>query len=175
MAAPASGLEAIGPLAGLVDVDLPPAISWMPQTPAWAVLGVVLLWVALWAAWRALRRYRANRYRREALAELSLLAQRMGADDVQRAQALAAVAALLKRTALAAWPRETVAASSGEVWGRFLELHVGTAKNAAPSLVRFVNDIEYRGTAALGSLSSAEAQALVQACRDWIAGHHVSA
>jgi hypothetical protein len=175
MDAAASGTEATGPLAELVDVNLPPAVSWAPQTLAWAVLGVVLLLVALWAAWRAVRRYRANRYRREALAELSLLAQRIDADAAQRARALADAAALLKRTALAAWPRETVAASSGEGWGRFLELHAGTAKNSAPSLGRLVNDVEYRGTAALGSLSNAEAQALVQACRDWIAGHHVPA
>ncbi len=89
MAAAASGPGASGPLAALADVSLPPAVPWMPQTPAWAVLGVALLLVALWAARRAVRRYRANRYRREALAELSLLAQRIDVDDAQRAQALA--------------------------------------------------------------------------------------
>jgi Domain of unknown function (DUF4381) len=175
MAAAGSGPGASGPLAALADVSLPPAVPWMPQTPAWAVLGVALLLVALWAAWRAARRYRANRYRREALAQLSLLAQRVDADNAQRTQALAGVAALLKRTALAAWPRETVAASSGEDWARFLELHAGAAKDAAAPLGRIVNDIEYRGTAALASFSSAEARTLVRACREWIAGHRVSA
>jgi hypothetical protein len=86
---------------------------------------------------------------------------------------LLTLAALLKRTALAAWPREEVAALSGEAWGDFLSRHAGSAKVSAPTLGKLVVDTEYRGSAALANLSSSDARALAQACRQWITRHRV--
>ncbi|MFZ4284987.1 DUF4381 family protein [Variovorax sp. HJSM1_2] len=174
-AAPALSPKASEALSALKDVIAPPEVPWTPQTPAWAVLGVVLLLALLWLAWRALRRYRANRYRREALAELQRLEPQWDAGDQPRTQALLALAALLKRTALAAWPREEVAALSGEAWSHFLRTHAGSAKTSAPTLDKLLIDTEYRGSAALANLSSSDARALAQACRQWITSHRVPA
>ena len=80
---------------------LPPPVSFWPGTPAWFVLFAVLAVLSLWLAWRAWRRWRANGYRREALRA------------VRAARRPAEIAAILKRTALAAWPREAVAGLSG--------------------------------------------------------------
>ena len=174
-AAPSLSPKASEALTALKDVVVPPEVPWTPQTPAWAVLGVVVLLAVLWLAWRALRRYRANRYRRDALAELQQLEPQWDAGDVPRTQALLTLAALLKRTALAAWPREEVAALSGEAWGRFLSAHAGSAKASAPTLGKLVVDTEYRGSAALANLSGSDARALAQACRQWITSHRVPA
>jgi len=159
----------------LADVSVPAAPSWLPQTQGWAVFGVVLLLAAFWAGWRALRRYRANRYRREALVELSALESSVDAGNEQRVRALASATVLLKRTALAAWPREQVAALSGEGWGRFLGANAGSAPDAARTLATLVNDIEYRGAEALAAVSANDARAFLGACRLWIAGHRVPA
>lgn len=173
VAAPSLTPTASAALAQLKDIQVPPVVPFTPQTPAWAVLAAVLGLLALWLAWRGLQRHRANRYRRDALAELSVIEKQLNADGVQRGHALAALAALLKRTALAAWPREEVAALSGEAWGRFLQTHAGGAKSAGPTLGSLVNDIEYRGGAALAGVSSADAQALLSAGRHWITQHRV--
>lgn len=87
---------------------LPPSVSFWPATPAWLALFAVLAALMFWLAWRAWRRWRANAYRREALRGL------------EAAQHPAEIAAILKRTALAAWPRRQVAALSGPDWAAFL-------------------------------------------------------
>ena len=51
---------------------LPPPVSLWPATPAWAVLGAVVLGALLWLAWRGLRAWRRNAYRREALRALAV-------------------------------------------------------------------------------------------------------
>jgi hypothetical protein len=87
---------------------LPPPVPLWPATPAWAVLGAVVLAALFWLAWRGLRAWRRNAYRRAAMRALAV------------AEAPAEVAAILKRTALAAWPRAEVAALSGVAWAAFL-------------------------------------------------------
>ncbi len=108
-----SAMNGADPLAQLRDIHLPPPVSSWPPAPGWwllALLLVVLLTAAI-ALW--LRRRRRNAYRRAALVEL----QRLGADH---AADVAAINALLKRTALAAGFTES-AALSGEAWLQFLE------------------------------------------------------
>ncbi|WP_354686316.1 DUF4381 domain-containing protein [Cupriavidus necator] len=163
-------------LAQLADVALPAPPSWAPQTIGWPVTGALLLAALVWAGWRAWRRYRANRYRREALSELALLQRHLGdtgTDPALRAAALRALAMLLKRAALAAWPRAQVASLAGAEWAAFLQAHAGKAHDAAPLLAALVQDAEYRGDAVLAQWPDAQVQAVAGACRRWIAGHHV--
>lgn len=170
--------DAAAQLAHLADVVASPPPTWWPQTVGWPVAGGVLLIVALWAGWRWLQRYRADRYRRAAQAELARLHPALAGDAVTRADALLTMAALLKRTALAAWPREAVASLSGAAWCSFLVVNAGRAgrargrdREAAVRLGGLVRDAEYRGAPALAALSRAEAEALADACRQWIASH----
>ncbi len=163
-----------GALAHLADVAMPPPVAWTPQTIGWPVAGALLLVAALWAGWRWLRRYRANRYRRAALAELAVLRPLLeGADDA-RGAALLALAALLKRTTLAAWPREAVAPLSGTAWARFLAENAGPVPDAAKALARLIDDAEYRPPAVLGRWSTEEARAVADAARQWIARHRMA-
>ncbi|MAS45228.1 MAG: hypothetical protein CML43_19230 [Rhodobacteraceae bacterium] len=104
----------VGLLDQLAQPVPPPPISMAPQTAGWAVAGVVLLILLVLVAIRAARRRRANAYRRAALAALA----RAGDDP-------AAVAAILRRAALVAYPREQVVGLHGAAWLRFLDEAAG--------------------------------------------------
>lgn len=104
-------MESLTGLIGrLVEPPQPPPVAMTPQTAGWAVLAGLLIGALAWAGWRAWRRWRANAYRRAALAEL-----RAAGDDP------AAIAAILRRAALAAWPRPQVASLTGADWLHFLD------------------------------------------------------
>ena len=78
----------------------PPPPAWTPQTVAWyCVFALAAIAATCALVWMIRKRIR-NRYRREALHEL----------ETTRADGFSA---LLKRTALSAWPRDEVASLSG--------------------------------------------------------------
>ncbi|WP_105103749.1 DUF4381 domain-containing protein [Microbulbifer pacificus] len=135
----------------LVPPPVPEAVSLWPQTPLAKSLLALLLVLVLFLAWRAWRHYRANAYRRAALKALA------GAGDNP-----AQIAALLRRTALAVYPREQVAGLTGEDWLAFLNR-------------------QYRGNAFKGDVGETLLRgayrncpphpALTRAARDWIRHH----
>jgi hypothetical protein len=107
-------------LENLYDIIPPPPVPWWPPAPGWYVVGVVVLALAVWAGWSWWRRWQAAAYRRAALAVLQQLKTR-AADEAQRTSALRELPELVKRTALAAFPRQQVAALSGVTWLAFLD------------------------------------------------------
>lgn len=157
----------------LTDIVMPLPVSWWPQTWGWGLLGLIVLALAAAAFVRWLRRYRANRYRREALADLAELEGRL-ADEATRADALAAIPVLLKRVALAAWPRSAVASLTGKAWLAFLREHDATQSFDA-SASRLLDDLEYRSRTSLGSINETDARRFASSARQWIEGHVVSA
>jgi hypothetical protein len=111
------------------DLVEPERVALWPVTPGWWIVAAWLLAVLGLLGWRARQRWVANRYRREALAQL----------DAGAARSAAELAALLRRTALAVYPRETVAGLHGDAWARFLVDTAGgdaSVAAAAPELVR---------------------------------------
>lgn len=103
------------------DIVVPEPIPWWPPAPGWYVVFAVLLCVAIFLAYRAWKRWRANAYRREALREL------------ENAASVFEISELLRRTALAVAPRPVVAAQVGSSWPQWLE---GTASVALSERVR---------------------------------------
>ncbi|CAB3787442.1 hypothetical protein LMG28688_02469 [Paraburkholderia caffeinitolerans] len=157
-----------GDLQPLRELPLPASVAYWPQTVGWVILLALLVLAALVVAWFAWRRYQKQRYRRLALAELAQIAARMG-DAAQRATALADLAGLLKRTALAVLPRERVAALSGDAWLAFLQkTHGFDAQSGALLMLA-----SYGPEARRAAVSVTDAQRLVESAREWIAHHHV--
>jgi hypothetical protein len=154
----------------LADVAAPAPVSWTPQTWGWIVVGVSLLALVAWAAVRIVRRRIANRYRAEALDALAALESRFG-DDGERGLALASMAPLVKRVALAAWPRGDVAALTGNSWIAFLRAHAGN-HGLPDATARLLGDGEYRPSA-LATISAADARIVATDVRHWIEEHHV--
>lgn len=107
-----------GNLDRMHDLVLSPPVPWWPPTPGWwIVIGCALLLLTILCLSMFIR-HQANRYRREALAIL---------DDPKTQPAL--WPAILKRCALACWPRTKVASLTGETWDRFYRK---SARNVPP-------------------------------------------
>jgi hypothetical protein len=111
----------------------------------------------LWFAIQAIRRWRANRYRREALRELALA----GPDQFS---------ALLKRTALAAWPRGKVASLTGNAWLKFLS-DAGATESFQSAPGNRIEELAFRA----GPASVEDEQTLRAAVAEWIRRHRVQA
>jgi hypothetical protein len=159
-------------LAKLADIVTPSPPSLVPQTWGWAALAAVLVALAVWAVVRRHRHREANRYRVEALEELARLETAIG-DPSGRPDALAAIPPLLKRVALAAWPRDRVAALTQSRWVHFVGSSEGTP--IAEPLRRLLDDAEYRRPDALAALSADDARTCVRVARHWIESHRVPA
>lgn len=150
-----AGLGLVELLDRLHDVVSPEAVSALPTAPGWAVLALWALVAVILVRVRSRRARARDAYRAAALAELA----RIEAGDGPVAEALAVV---MKRTALAAFPRAEVATLSGERWAAFLvESADGDAvvAEAAPQLARaaFAPDVDGR--------------ALLRPARRWIEVH----
>jgi hypothetical protein len=154
---------------GLHDIVLPEPVSWMPQTIGWAIVLAILLMVALVLAIRMRRRWRANAYRRRALGELDRIESAAREADPQIA--LADLPELIKRTALAQYPRPSIAALSGKPWLRFLdESYGGSGFSDGP--VRHLLSLTYGPRDAL-DVTPEESGALIALVRQWVRRHRV--
>lgn len=153
----------------LHEVLLPDPVSWMPQTTGWyVVLGLVLLVAAYWVC-RWVRRYRANRYRRSALAALKVIEQELQRPD-KRAGALAEIPLLVKWTALSAYPRRDVAGLSGEKWLGFLDKTMG-GKDFTQGKGQVLAELAYAPASRISRLPDETICGLLQLVRQWIGAH----
>ncbi|KAA0968913.1 DUF4381 domain-containing protein [Aureimonas fodinaquatilis] len=159
-------------LRSMHDIIVPEPVSWMPQTWGWAVVAVCLFIAVLIAVAAYVRHYRKNAYRREALRLLDEICTDMQASAALSADAFR-LAELVKRTALAAWPRADVASLSGDDWIAFLN---HTSKDSAGDALKDVlKDLEYQKADSAPPLPAKMAEDLTAATRRWIETHHVSA
>lgn len=159
-------------LKSLKDIAVPEPVSWLPQTWGWAILAGLLALILIFAGLRWLSIYRAAAYRREALALLVDIEEKMS-DPARRHDGIHALTELLKRVALVAWSRQEVAAIHGRRWADYLNAHSGRQSDEA--LARLLDDFEYRDDKTLNTMPSDVGDDLTLAARRWIEGHRVSA
>lgn len=153
----------------LHDIVLPQDVAWWPvSSGAWLVLAFVLVWIAaaglLW--WR---RYRRNAYRRAALRCLEQLRAELRAGATSSA-AVGELAELLKRTALAAFPRHDVAMLSGDRWLQFLARTSGLPDFTAAAGRTLVEATFNPSSTRVGP---GECERLFGLARKWITAHRV--
>ncbi len=145
-------------LANLRDIVAPPPISYWPLAPGWWVVGLALVALATIGLLRLLARYNANAYRRAALLELARLD---GLAPVQQAQAISTI---LKRAALAAYPRADVAALTGAGWALFLD-RTGRTEAFTRGAARGLRD------AALGGRTAGDFGTIRREAVHWVRTH----
>ena len=151
----------------LQEISLPQPVAWTPQTVGWYVLAALAALGLLWLVRAMVRRWAANRYRRAALAELAGIQSQLGG-EAGPANALAEIPALLKRTALAVFPRADVAGLSGEAWLGFLDASAGSTDfSSGPG--RLLADLPYSPAAA--SPPADDVRKLIAVSRRWIRKH----
>ena len=108
-----------GNLQNLNDIVVSGPVAWWPLAPGWYVLGAIAMIALLVVAVRQWRRWQQNRYRRQAMLELSSIREQGSVESLQQ------LPVLLKRAALSAWQREEVATLTGRAWHRFLDQSAG--------------------------------------------------
>lgn len=114
------------PLQDLHDIHLPSPVSFWPLAPGWYVLACLLTIIFLLAFYAGWRYWRRKKLKRLALTELQHLETTL-AEDAEHLS-LTTLSTLLRRSALAAFPRQQVAGLHGEAWLEFLDATI-TSKN----------------------------------------------
>jgi hypothetical protein len=145
-------------LANLRDIVLPLPVPYWPPAPGWWILAAMLAALLALLLARQIIRHHHDAYRQEALKEIEALPAAL---DAKAAQALSAI---LKRTALVAFPRAEVAGLTGAAWLRFLDatgrMQAFESGPAAPL-----------PQIAVGASVPADDGAIRHAARDWIRRH----
>jgi len=152
----------------LHDILMPAPVPWWPPAPGWYWVLAMVVVVALTALVKGLASWQRNRYRREALAELARWQAALKTPAL-RAPALLGLAELLKRTALTAFGRPSVAPLTGPGWFAFLDRTArgsGFGGGLGPRWEQALYDPR-----AAGALDPQHLEALVRAIRQWIKGH----
>lgn len=147
------------PLEQLRPLHLPAAVSWWPPAPGWWLLAVLAV-AALTVTGIWLRRWqRGRRYRRTALRELALLHEQTNPHVFA-----AAANQLLRRAALARYPRAEVAGLCLDAWLSFLD-RSGNTREFTAGAGRAL------ATAAYDPAADCDIDALNAVCRDWLRQH----
>jgi hypothetical protein len=152
-------------LDNLRDIVLPPPIPWLPPAIGWTLVGAALIAAAAVALWRAIERWRANAYRREALRQLAFAEAAAKTGDEPPMKGAADILAILKRAALAAYPRVAVADLTGAQWAAFLD-KTGATRDFTSGPGKVLWPLTY------GALSgSGHPDAAFAAARRWLRRH----
>jgi len=139
-------------LSNLRDLALPSQVPLWPPAPGWWIVAAAGVATAVIVAAMVVARHRANAYRREVLRELETVAPQ-------------GISTVLKRAALAAWPREQVASLSGPAWLAFLD-RTGHTTAFTGGAGRSIETLAFGG-----SVSAEDARAAQSAARHWLRHH----
>jgi hypothetical protein len=160
------------PLAALHPLRDPAAIGWWPLAPGWWLLIAVAILAIGILCYYLVRRYRANAYRRLALAQLQQIQAHChdGMEDEGHLQKIAGETnSLLKAVALRAFSREDIASLSGEAWLEFLNTTQSGKANKSEFPAGFANAAYVAGAPELDN------EALFRAAKAWISNHRTPA
>jgi len=157
-------------LSNLRDIVEPAGITWWPVAPGLVLLGLLMLF---WTAFIGLlwwRRWQRNAYRRAALQELAAIEERIHHPQT-RNEGIRQLSMLLKRVALAAYPRTAVASLTGDRWNAFLDRQIGgdTFSNGHGKVLVLAMADPNPGE----NLTTSDCRPLIEAVRRWITGHRV--
>jgi len=155
-------------LKNLHDVIEPAATGfWPPADGVWIFIGLALLWAMVGGA-IAWSRYRQNAYRRAGMRELVKIRDGLRAQGGEKT-AVPAVSVLLKRVALSAFPREQVAALSGEKWLSFLDATMAGGHFATTG--KLFSEGIYQPAGGAMEISARRGEELCDLAGRWIQGH----
>jgi hypothetical protein len=147
------------PSLDLRGIHAPPPPELWPPAPGWWLVAVVLGAALVALGLRGYRRYRLRRQRQQVLAALDGLARSYRAGDAQGF--VTDVSTLLRRVALARFPRKQVASLLGTDWLGFLDATGGGgAFTAGPGQVL--------ATGPYAVQVEVDAEALIALARAWI-------
>ena len=110
------------PLANLRDIHIPGAIDPWPPAIGWWLIAAAALIAISYGIYLVFKWWKSNQYRREGIRALKYLLENHASEK----QYLRDYSDQLKRIALSAYDRESVANLTGEAWVSFLDRSTGT-------------------------------------------------
>lgn len=155
----------------LQDIIVPPPVPWWPPAPGWYWLMGTLLVIGIVQLLMAFIRWQRNRYRREALAQWRTQTPLLG-DPNFRVSAITALATLLKRTALSAFPRAEVASLTGSAWLAFLD-RTAAMQGFNSNTGALLESAAY-GKLSASQLGEKEARDAASLVHQWIRNHQAA-
>ncbi len=155
-------------LARLQDIVLPAPIEWWPLAPGWYLIALVALALTFWISLHLWRTHQSSAYRRAALSELRRIEQAWYRRPGSGSSLSRDLAELLRRTALAAAPRASVAPLSGAAWRQFLNDSLAFSKSQG---TWDWLDHAYRPAE---PVTQRDGQAWISATRNWIRNHRTN-
>jgi len=157
-------------LTNLRDIVEPAAVTWWPPAPGMVLVAVLVLLWAIVAVFLWSRRWQNNAYRRSALHDLAAIEEQVRSAQT-RTLGIRELSVLLKRVALAAYPRTEVASLTGNKWLGFLDQHMGgDLFSEGPGQVLATAMAKPNPGA---DLTDSDCNGMIQAVRRWITRHRV--
>ncbi|MEM8498924.1 MAG: DUF4381 domain-containing protein [Pseudomonadota bacterium] len=154
---------------GIEEIVFPPAVSWLPSTPAWKLLGMVLFVLIIIFLFKAAKTWRRNEYRRNAVRRIAEMRANVRSIEDGYWQQLSELPAVMKITALHAYPRELIASLSGQSWLDFLNESSG-GHEFNESAADILAKLAYKPHAHQ-PFSLNDAENLLDVCDYWIRQH----
>ena len=156
----------------LRDLHVPAAVSWWPPAPGWwflsaaAVLGYLQWRYLLFTRWFRKPRRTSPLLGVGAVARDEMVGLRMRFDETRNVHELvSSLSILLRRVALELFPREEVAALTGESWLRWLDERA-QGDVFSVGIGRVLIDAPYRSPEQVAA--TVDGEALLKACEGWV-------
>lgn len=155
-------------LKGFQEISNPETMHWFPLATGWYFVAALVAFFLSWKLILAVKRYKADAYRRNALRQLEIINTDFDSGNLNHKQYLQQLRQLLKATTLIVYQRHEVASLSGQQWAQFLNKETDKAyfdKNALGLMEHSTYQQQYETDAdSLKQFSQCVAQ--------WLAHHH---
>ena len=149
-------------LDGIVEPALPEPVSLVPSTPGWWILLIVVVGLVARAIWHRRQRYLRDQYRRDALAELTTIKERLRSGKKETVRELAP---LLRATAIAAGGHDCVSGLEGDAYAAVLS-EFSPGEERLP-----VDELQSLAYAPLDEVGGVDTEGLIAALENWIQKH----
>lgn len=145
----------------LADIHLAAKPSAWPPAPGWWILFFLLLGLISFSIIKFVQFRRAKKHQKQILKALEQLEKKLQKD--QSTEAISDINILLRRLALAHYPRKTIASLTGQDWLKFLD-QSGNTKDFSQGAGKLLADAPY-----LASIpKSADVKGLSSVVKKWV-------
>ncbi len=103
----------------LQDIHLPESASFWPLAAGWWILFALIVAIAIWLTFKAIKKAKQRTYRKKILAKFKVLEEKLKTDPSNAV--IAEINTLLRQLAITYYPRSKVASLTGGDWLHFLD------------------------------------------------------
>lgn len=155
-------------LAQLRDVHVSPA-DWWPPAPGWWLLALLFAVLCVYGLLRQQRKHQRFAWVVLAETELAELEAQFERADISAQRTVSQLSVLMRRSAMAAKGRKSVARATDEEWIKLISA-VGNGRGFGRSAAELLVQAPYRSTA----LPDEQVLDLLKSCREWLQGARMS-